>query len=75
MDEVSFQPRTSAEVEITHVARRDTTSSILVRVMAKMPLLTEPGVACAVDIVSKAAKPACRDPEWACNLDVGGCDS
>jgi hypothetical protein len=54
---VSF--KTSAEGETTHVTRRDATSSILVLVMAKMPLPNELGVVCEVDIVPKAADPAC----------------
>lgn len=44
---------------IVHVTRRDATSSILVLVMAKIPLPNGLGVLCKVDIVPKAADPAC----------------
>ena len=39
--------------------------------MANMPLLTEPGVACAVDIVFKAVMPACTKYEGVLDPDVG----
>jgi hypothetical protein len=52
---VSF--KTSAEGETTHVTRRDATSSILVLVMAKMPLPNGLGVLCKVDIVPQGRRP------------------
>lgn len=54
-------PQGSAEGETTHVIRRDITSSILVLVMANIPLPKEPGMVCEVDIAPPSTR--AQNPE------------